>query len=118
MELVQYLIEQAAIWPGVVIRYREDWQCDYFSVADKSFCMLGKMADGRLVMTIKGLPEENEQLREEYADVLPGYYANKTHWNSFLLAESSFTNQQLVAFLQQSYALVFAKLPKKIQQMY
>lgn len=118
MELRQYLIEQARTWPGVIVRYREDWQCDYFSVADKSFCMLGTMSDGRLVMTVKGPPEENEYLREVYPDVLPGYYANKTHWNSFLLTKTSFTSQQLASFLQQSYMLVFAKLPKKVRQNY
>jgi predicted DNA-binding protein (MmcQ/YjbR family) len=116
-ELRQYL-KDAAVWPGAFVIFREDWACDYFSVEQKCFCMLGKNGRGQWVMTVKGLPEKNELLREQYADVLPGYYANKTHWISFLLENSSFSKDQLIDFLKESYELVFRKLPKKVQQKY
>ncbi|MTD37645.1 hypothetical protein GIX45_03135 [Erwinia sp. CPCC 100877] len=116
-ELRQYL-KEAAVWPGASVVFREDWCCDYFSVEQKCFCMLGENGAGDWVMTVKGLPEKNELLREQYADVLPGYYANKTHWNSFYLENSSFSKEQLAGFLRESYELVFSKLPKKVQQKY
>lgn len=117
-ETIHYLKEEAKKWPGSTVNYREDWDCDYFGIEKKCFCMLGTNKTGDWVMTVKGDPEENELLREQYSDVLPGYYANKTHWNSFLLEKSSFTDEQLAVFLRKSYTLVFGKLPKKVQAKY
>lgn len=34
---------------------------------------------------IKGDPEDNLKLRETHHDVIPGYYANKKHWNAITL---------------------------------
>jgi predicted DNA-binding protein (MmcQ/YjbR family) len=115
---IDYLKGAAKKWPGATVAYRSDWDCEYFEIEKKGFCMLGKNNKGELVMTVKGVPEENELLREQYPDVTPGYYANKTHWNSFLLERSSFTDEQLAMFLKQSYELVLSKLPKKIQAKY
>lgn len=117
-EKIQYLKEEAKKWPGATVEYRSDWDCDYFGIEQKCFCMLGTNKTGDWVMTVKGDPEENELLREQYADVVPGYYANKTHWNSFLLEKSSFTEEQLAVFLKKSYELVLDKLPKKVQMKY
>ncbi|GGC98729.1 MmcQ/YjbR family DNA-binding protein [Enterococcus wangshanyuanii] len=113
-----YLKAVAKEWPGASVYYREDWDCDYFEIEKKGFCMLGTNNQGELVMTVKGPPEENDVLREQYSDVVPGYYANKTHWNSFKLENSSFTDEQLASFLKQSYTLVLSKLPKKMQEKY
>lgn len=117
-KLIQYLKAEATTWAGAAVHYREDWDCEYFEIEGKCFCMLGKNQAGNWVMTVKGDPEENEQLREQYTDVTSGYYTNKTHWNSFLLENSSFTKEQLAFFLRNSYALVLCKLPKKIQKKY
>lgn len=112
-ELITYLQVESQKWPGVKTSYRDSWECEYFEVRAKCFCMIGENKTGQLVMTIKGLPERNEELREQYDWVIPGYYANKTHWNSIILAQSTFSNDELLAVLKQSYDLVFAKLPKK-----
>ncbi|WP_429950314.1 MmcQ/YjbR family DNA-binding protein [Enterococcus sp. AZ101] len=117
-ETIHYLKEEAKKWPGATVNYREDWDCDYFGIEKKCFCMLGTNKTGDWVMTVKGDPKENELLREQYSDVIPGYYANKTHWNSFLLEKSSFTDEQLAVFLRKSYTLVFGKLTKKVQAKY
>lgn len=94
---IQYLKEIAKTWPGTSVDYREDWNCDYFGIEKKCFCILGTNKAGDWVMTVKGYLKENE-VREQYPDVVPGYYANKTHWNSYLLENSSFTEDQLVVF--------------------
>lgn len=114
-KLIENLKATANQWPGTNVYYREDWQCEYFTVADKGFCMLGHNKEHEKVMTIKGLPEKNEELREQYSFVVPGYYANKTHWNSIILEKSTFIQEELVVQLKQSYELVVNKLPKKIQ---
>lgn len=117
-EKIQYLKKKAQQWPGATVVYREDWDCDYFAIEQKCFCMLGTNKAGEKIMTVKGNPEENELLREQYSDVVPGYYANKTHWNSFKLENSSFTEEQLAIFLKRSYESVLKKLPKKVQIKY
>lgn len=114
-ELISYLKVESEKWPGVKTSYRESWGCEYFEVTDKFFCMIGKNKEGQEIMTVKGLPERNEELREQYAFIVPGYYTNKTHWNSIILAEANFSQEELLAYLRSSYELVFAKLPKKVQ---
>lgn len=114
--VIAYLQEESQKWPGVKTSYRESWDCQYFEVADKFFCLIGETKSGELVMTVKGLPERNEELREQYAFIVPGYYTNKTHWNSIILAQSTFSKEELLAYLKSSYDLVFAKLTKKVQK--
>lgn len=115
-EILELLKKEASTWSGVKVAYRESWDCDYFQVADKGFCMLGKNKEEKLVMTIKGLPETNEELREQFSFIVPGYYSNKTHWISILLEESDLEISELVNLLKRSYTLVFEKLPKKVQK--
>lgn len=114
-ELKEYLIKNAEKWAGVQVYYREDWACTYFDVASKFFALYGKNNADQAILTIKGPPEKNELLREQYTFVVPGYYANKTHWNSILLAESDFTKEEYLNLLKASYDLVVAKLPKKVR---
>lgn len=113
-QTIEELIQVARTWPGVKVSYREEWDCEYFEVAGKYFCLLGENKAGELIMTVKNLPETNELLREQYSFIVPGYYTNKTHWNSIMLEETSFSMKELSGYLRQSYELIVAKLPKKI----
>lgn len=115
-ETMALLKKEASKWQGAKVAYRESWDCDYFQVADKGFCLLGKNSEGQFVMTVKGLPETNEILREQYPFIVPGYYSNKTHWISVILEESELPTSELINLLKTSYELVFSKLPKKIQR--
>lgn len=103
-------------WPGVTVYYRESWDCDYFDINGKFFAMLGTDKEGHSILTVKGVPEENELLREQYSFVVPGYYTNKTHWNSILLEDSTFTDEEYLRLLRTSYELIVAKLPKKVRE--
>ena len=114
-EMIDYLKKEASEWPGATVAYRESWECDYFQVAQKGFCLLGKNKANQRVMTVKGRPEINEQLKEQYAFIVPGYYSNKTHWISVILEESDLSVTELIHLLQTSYQLVFEQLPKKTQ---
>ncbi|WP_314061718.1 MmcQ/YjbR family DNA-binding protein [uncultured Vagococcus sp.] len=114
--LISYLQAESQKWPGVKTSYRKSWECEYFEVIDKFFCMIGETKTGDVVMTVKGDPEKNEELREQYHFIVPGYYTNKTHWNSIMLAQSTFGKEELLAYLRRSYELVFAKLPEKVQK--
>lgn len=96
---------------GAEVYFREDWGCHYFSLLGKCF---GMMNDE--LITLKGPVAENEQLREMYQDIIPGYYANKAHWNSIYLKTTELTMAELQQFIDCSYQLVFQKLTKKEQQ--
>jgi predicted DNA-binding protein (MmcQ/YjbR family) len=52
------------------------------------------------------------QLREAYPSVTPGYHMNKRHWNT-VVADGSVPNRLLVEWVDHSYDLVVAGLPKK-----
>lgn len=114
--LKEYLIEEAIKWPSVKVYFREEWGSDYFDIAGKFFALYGTNKEGQRIITMKGLPEKNELLREQYSFVVPGYYTNKTHWNSVLIDESTFSKEEYLNLLQESYNLTVSKLPKKVRE--
>lgn len=66
-------------------------------------------------ITLKLRPEEGEFWRGQFADVIPGYYMNKTHWNS-IAPDGQVPDDILRDMLDKSYALVLAGLTKKAQR--
>ncbi|MBE9389579.1 MmcQ/YjbR family DNA-binding protein [Vagococcus salmoninarum] len=114
-ELISEIKAYGGTLPGATVTFREEWGSEYFNLGGKFFCLLGNNKEGQLIMTVKGLPEVNEQLREQYSFIVPGYYTNKTHWNSILLTESNLSLTELTGLLKESYQLVLAKLPKKVR---
>ena len=114
-KMKEMLVKEGSAYLGAKVYFREDWECEYFDVAGKYFAMIGANNDGTVVLTIKGKPEENELMREQYSFVIPGYYSNKTHWNSIVMKDSTFTEQEYKNLLKNSYDLVVAKLPKKVR---
>lgn len=113
---IDLFMQAAANLPGAKSYHRLDWDINYLEVAGKMFGMLSVVADGDSIITLKNYPEENEHLRELYPQVvIPGYYANKQHWNSIKLASEALTDEEIIRMIQRSYELVVAKLPKKVQ---
>ena len=53
--------------------------------------------------------------RQQYADVVPGFYSDKRTWNSVYL-DGAVPEETLRAMCDMSYELVFAKLTKKAQR--
>lgn len=116
-DLFTYLKEETEKWPGVRVYFRKDWDCWYFDIVGNYFTLYGEEAATNPEMVIfKGTPEKNELLREQYTSIVPGYHVNKTHWNSLLVKESNFTKEQCLQLVKESYDLVIAKLPKKVQK--
>lgn len=109
-------MQVAAALPGGKSYHRLDWDTNYFEVAGKMFGMMSVTAGEDSIITLKNHPEENEQLREMYPGVIiPGYYANKKHWNSVKLTSEALSDDEIAAMIKRSYELVVAKLPKKVQ---
>lgn len=99
---------------GANVAYREDWGTIYFGLIGKQFGMMSPEANDDAIITLKNKPEVNEELREQYPEaIIPGYYANKTHWNSIRLAADEVTDEQIEQLILTSYELVYQKLTKR-----
>ncbi|MCB0755613.1 MAG: MmcQ/YjbR family DNA-binding protein [Flavobacteriales bacterium] len=85
-----------------------------FKVMGKMFCLCG-LENNPVQFNVKCDPEKAIELREEYSGVLPGYHMNKTHWNT-LVFDGSFDDEQARGWINDSYALVAASLPKKLKE--
>lgn len=99
---------------GAKVYFRDDWEVFYFDLQGKMFGMMSDQAREDAIITLKNLPEKNEELRELYQGiVIPGYYANKTHWNSIKLASPEVSDEEIKQMIAISYQLVYQKLTKK-----
>ena len=103
--------------PGAKVYFREDWGTIYFDLQGKQFGMMSPEADEKALITLKHYPEKNEELRTLYTDVIiPGYYANKKHWNSIKLASEELSDTEIKKMVQISYELVLQNFSKKKQE--
>jgi predicted DNA-binding protein (MmcQ/YjbR family) len=82
-----------------------------FKVGGKMFCLMA-LKRVPLSINVKCDPERAEELRAHHEGVEPGYHMNKKHWNTVLL-ESDVTDEQMRAFIDDSYELVIDSLTKK-----
>lgn len=99
---------------GAKVYFREDWEVLYFELQGKMFGMMSDQASEDAIITLKNLPEKNEELREIYpGTVIPGYYTNKNHWNSIKLASEELSDEAIEQLIRVSYQLVYQKLTKK-----
>ena len=57
-------------------------------------------------ITLKLDPLEGDYLRKTYEDIIPGYYMNKTHWNS-VKADGEVPDDVLKDMLDKAYKTVF-----------
>ncbi|MCH7322413.1 MmcQ/YjbR family DNA-binding protein [Solibacillus sp. MA9] len=101
-------------FPGTTHDYQVDWQADRYHVGGKMFAMMGGDAERKPIITLKCDPAHAEELRETYQGIVPGYYMNKTHWNSIFF-DSDLSNDLIENLILHSYQLVFEKLTKKVQ---
>ena len=101
---------------GTVKEYHDIFGVDRYLVAGKMFAMWGGDKTERPIITFKLDPHNGEVLRERFTNVIiPGYYMNKIHWNSAYL-EGGIPDEVLCSMADESYAIIFASLPKKTQQ--
>ncbi len=99
--------------PHVQHEYKQAWQADVMTVGGKMFAMICTHKDGRPIITLKAEPARSLELRDAFEGVvIPGYYSNKTHWNSIFL-DADFKELILYGLIDESYALVLESLPKK-----
>ena len=66
-------------------------------------------------ITLKLEPLEGDYFRKQYEDIIPGYYMNKTHWNS-VKADGDVPDDVLKDMLDKAYGIVLGSLSKKKQK--
>lgn len=83
--------------------------CTY-KVATKVFA-LTQPEDGPPRVTLKCDPELAVQLRANHPAIVPGYHANKRHWNTVIL-DGSLPDAMVREMIEDSYDLVVASLTR------
>lgn len=87
-----------------------------FKLAGKVFALIGLNQIDSLCFNAKCDPEKALTLRASYPEtVMPGYHMNKKHWNT-VYCNRALADQELLALLDHSYALVWASLPKVLRE--
>lgn len=111
-----WLDEYCLAKPGATKDLKEEWNWLRYQVGGKMFAAV--LLDGDNVpyyINLKLDPAEGEFYRQQYEDVIPGYYSNKAHWNS-IKPDGAVPDELLREMLDKSYRLVFAGLTKKLQR--
>lgn len=84
-----------------------------FKVGGKMFA-LTNMDALPFSISLKCDPDRAIDLREQYDAVQPGYHLNKAHWNTVEI-DGSVDSRTLKGWIDHSYELVKAGLPKKVR---
>lgn len=79
-------------------------------VGSKMFALLG-ISNGVAFISLKCDPFLAESLRQQYPAVKPGYYLNKTHWNTIHI-DGTISEEELKSMIDHSYELVYKKLTR------
>ncbi|WP_077611088.1 MmcQ/YjbR family DNA-binding protein [Clostridium sp. Marseille-P2415] len=112
----QWIDEYLKSMKGVSSDFKEEWNWTRYLLDGKMFAAVCWDGQGKeQLITLKLEPAEGEFLRQQYEDIIPGYYMNKIHWNS-VKADGNVPDYLLKDLLEKSYRLVLAGLPKKKQK--
>ena len=98
---------------GVTEEFPFDEKVLVFKVMGKMFALTD--VDEFISINLKCDPEEAVLLREQYEGVQPGYHMHKQHWNT-VLTDGSIPDHLLRKWIDDSYDLVVAKMPKKLRE--
>lgn len=101
---------------GVTKDLQKDWNWIRYQIGGKMFAAVClDENDEPYYITLKLEPSDGDFLRQQYEDIIPGYYMNKTHWNS-IKPDGEVPDDLLKDLLDKSYHLVLGGFSKKKQQ--
>lgn len=102
---------------GVTKDFKEEWNWIRYLIGGKMFAAvcLDDESHQPYYITLKLEPMEGEFLRQQYPDIIPGYYMNKVHWNS-INPDGAVPDELMREMLDKSYRLVLHGLTKKLQK--
>ncbi|MBK7105071.1 MAG: MmcQ/YjbR family DNA-binding protein [Ignavibacteriae bacterium] len=97
---------------------KEDFPFDeetlVFKVGSKMFCLVSM--ETPLKINLKCEPEDVINLIEENEEIMPGYHMNKKYWITINL-DGKLSNKFVFNLIDNSYKLVYEKLPKKEKEI-
>ena len=109
---IEYFREYCLRKKGVTEELPFDQDTLVFKVMGKMFAITG--IDSFESINLKCDPKHAQELREKYQAVIPGYHMNKKHWNTVIM-DGSLPDQSVLTWIDDSYNLVMAGLPRKIR---
>lgn len=108
--LDEYLMKK----PGVT-KNTENWNWIRYMIGGKMFlavCL--DENDKPYYITLKLKPCDGDLLRQQFTDIVPGFYMNKIHWNS-INPDGEVPDDLLKELADKSYDLVLAGFSRKRQ---
>ena len=107
--LDEYLLSKPAVHKDLKV----EWNWIRYMIADKLFCAVClDDGDKPYYITLKLEPAQGDLLRQQYPDIIPGYYMNKVHWNS-VKVNGEVPDELLKQMLDRAYELVLKSFSKK-----
>ncbi|MDD5294014.1 MAG: MmcQ/YjbR family DNA-binding protein [Candidatus Izemoplasmatales bacterium] len=100
---------------GTDVEFKFEWEASLYRVGGKMFALLGENKEKKPILSLKLEPSYGVLLREMYPCIQPGYYLNKVHWNSIEI-ENHLGDAFMKELIDQSYAIISASLPIKVQK--
>lgn len=108
----EYLLKKR----GVTKDLQESWNWIRYHVGGKMFAAICLDEQNQpYYINLKLEPLEGEFFRQQYDDIIPGFYSNKVHWNS-IKPDGSVPDELLMDMLDKSYTLVLQGFSKKKQR--
>ena len=107
-----YLMQKRAVTKNL----QADWNWIRYQIGEKMFAAICLDAENKpYYINLKLEPAEGAFLREQYEDIVPGFYSNKLHWNS-VRPDGAVPDDLLKDMLDKSYRLILASFSKKKQR--
>ena len=102
--------------PAVTKDLQAEWNWIRYKIGDRMFAaILLDDEDKPVYINLKLEPTEGEFLREQFEDIIPGYYSDKRCWNS-VKPNGKVPDELLKSLLDKSYELVLKGFAKKKQR--
>lgn len=96
---------------GALLTYPFGENIPVVRVGGKMFALF-RDTDGSPSVNLKCEPFRAEALREQFAEITPGYHMNKRHWNTVQF-QGSLGDSEIKMLIDHSYELVYKGLAKE-----
>lgn len=116
MAAYQWLDQHLLAQPATEKIFHSPWQAHKYLVRDKMYAYIGvNDQNGRPIITLKLKPIDNDLLRQQYTDIVPGYYLNKAHWSTVYL-DGTVPKEVVASMVNAAHKTILASLSKKAQR--
>ena len=116
MENYGWLDEYLQKQPATEKEFQPAWQAYKYLLRGKMYAYIGiNDQNGRPIITLKLEPLHSDMLRREYADIVPAYDINKTHWSTVYL-DGAVPRKVLTDIVLASHRVLLSSLSKKVQR--